>query len=88
MDDALHRAFREGELTGNGFVGDLVEILVSHGLPVLLTGAFFGRQAFNGFPKKVATLSASESLCLDDESPSGSLNIDEGGFWGVMVVER
>lgn len=34
----------------------------------------------------VATLAASESSGLDDESPSDSL--DEGCFAGVMVVER
>lgn len=41
---------------GNRFVGDVFDILVNNSLPVLFTGTFFGQQAFNGFPKKVAAL--------------------------------
>lgn len=57
-------------------MGDVFDVLMSHGLPVLFTGTFFGQQAFNGFPEEVAALSASVAFSPDDERPSGGSSTD------------
>lgn len=87
MDDALRRAFRDAKLTGNGFIRDVFDVFMGHGMTVLFAAAFFGKQTLNRFWKEVGTMEAFRSFFFDDQNSSDPFVVDEGGFSGVMVVE-
>lgn len=84
--DTLHRAFRDIKLTGNRFVRDVVDILVSQACRYCSLESFWAA-SLHRFPEEVEALSALVAFSPDDESSSGYLVIDEGRFAGIMAVE-
>lgn len=87
MNNVFHRALGDAEVFGNGFVGDVFNVLMGNGLPGLLSGTIFRKQSVNGFSEEMAAQLVSEPFYLDDEGAPGAFIVNESSFSGVMVVE-